>query len=113
VPLAGADPFWALCWRRSQCHRLGLQHLVSMGRHHGFESLAEARTLLALDFAGDLIDVVSQPMRLRFEAGGASPTGSTGTCPGSRSASSSHCLLASSQGWPSPSANVGSACQTI
>jgi hypothetical protein len=72
-----------------------------------------ARTLLDLDFAGDLIDGVSQPMRLRFEAGGTSPTGSTGTYPGSRSASSSHCLLASSQGWPSPSTNVGSACQTI
>lgn len=43
VQLAGTDPIWALCWRRSQCHRLGLQHLVSMARHHGFESLAEAR----------------------------------------------------------------------
>lgn len=34
--------------------------------------MEEARTLLALDFAGDLIDVVSQPLRLRFGAGGGS-----------------------------------------
>jgi hypothetical protein len=34
------------------------------------ESLEEARLLLALDFAADLIDVVSQPLRLRFDAGG-------------------------------------------
>jgi hypothetical protein len=33
---------------------------VSTGRHHGFESLEEARLLLALDFAGDLVDVLTQ-----------------------------------------------------
>lgn len=70
APLAGADPIRAFSWRRSQRHRPGLEYLVSTGRHHGFESLEEARTLLALDFAGDLIDVVSQPLRLRFEADG-------------------------------------------
>ena len=70
APLAGADPIRAFSWRRSQRHRPGLEYLVSTGRHHGFESLEEARTLLALDFAGDLIDVVSQPLRLRFGAGG-------------------------------------------
>lgn len=32
--------------------------MVTRCGHHGFESLVEARTLLALDFAGDLIDVV-------------------------------------------------------
>jgi hypothetical protein len=53
-------------WRRGQRHRPGLQFMVSTGRHHGFESLEEARVLLALDFAGDLVDVVSQPLRLRF-----------------------------------------------
>jgi hypothetical protein len=53
-------------WRRAQRHRPGLQFLVSTGRHHGFESLEEARLLVVLDFAGDLIDVVSQPLRLRF-----------------------------------------------
>ena len=40
--------------------------MVSTGRHHGFESLEEARVLTALDFAGDLVDVVSQPVRLAF-----------------------------------------------
>ena len=70
APLAGADPIRAFSWRRGQRHRPGLEYLVSTGRHHGFESLDEARTLLALDFAGDLADVVSQPLRLRFGAGG-------------------------------------------
>jgi hypothetical protein len=70
APLAGADPIRVFSWRRSQRHRPGLQYMVSTGRHHGFESMEEARVLLALDFAGDVIDVVSQPMRLRFEAGG-------------------------------------------
>jgi hypothetical protein len=41
---------------------------VSTGRHHGFESLEESRVLMALDFAGDLVDVVSQPMKLSYEA---------------------------------------------
>jgi hypothetical protein len=40
--------------------------MVSTGRHHGFESLEEARLLLALDFAGQVREVVSQPFRLRF-----------------------------------------------
>jgi hypothetical protein len=40
-----------------------LQYLVSTGRHHGFESVAEQRLLLALDFAADLADVLSQPFR--------------------------------------------------
>ncbi|MDP4512113.1 TnsA-like heteromeric transposase endonuclease subunit [Nonomuraea turcica] len=60
-------PVRGFSWRRGQGHRPGLQFLVSTGRHHGAESLEEARLLLALDFAGDLIDVVSQPFRLRFE----------------------------------------------
>lgn len=49
--------------------RPGLQYLVSTGRHHGFESVAEQRLLLALDFAGDVSDVMSQPFRLRFATG--------------------------------------------
>jgi len=32
--------------------------------------MEEARLLLALDFAADLVDVLSQPLRLRFDAGG-------------------------------------------
>src|SRR5215470_14473758 len=51
----------------AQGHRPGLHFLVSTGRHPGTESMEEARLLLALDFAGNLIDVVSQPMRLRFD----------------------------------------------
>jgi hypothetical protein len=39
--------------------------MVSTGQHHGFESLAEQRLLLVLDFAG-AARVVSQPFRLRF-----------------------------------------------
>ena len=44
--------------------------MVSTGRHHGFESHAEQQLLLALDFAGDLEDVLSQPFRLDFTAAG-------------------------------------------
>ena len=40
--------------------------MVSTGRHHGFESHAEQQLLLALDFAGELIEVLSQPFRLTF-----------------------------------------------
>jgi hypothetical protein len=42
--------------------------MVSTGRHHGFESLAEQRVLLALDFAGNLVEVLAQPFELRFAA---------------------------------------------
>jgi hypothetical protein len=52
-----------------QRHRPGLQYLVSTDRHHGFESIAEQRLLLALDFVG-VREVVSQPFRLRFAAAG-------------------------------------------
>lgn len=45
--------------------------MVSTGRHHGFESLEEQKLLLAVDFAGAARVVVSQPLRLRFEAGAA------------------------------------------
>lgn len=44
----------------------GLEFLVSTGRQHGFESLAERRLLLALDFASGAAEVLSQPFRLRF-----------------------------------------------
>src|ERR1700676_72520 len=66
VPARQGGPVRWFSWRREQGHRPGLQYLVSTGRHHGAESMEEARLLLALDFAGDLVDVVSQPMRLRF-----------------------------------------------
>lgn len=56
----------AFLWRRGQRHRPGLQYMVSTGRLHGFESLQEAKLLTALDFAGQAVEVLSQPMRLRF-----------------------------------------------
>lgn len=62
----GCEPVRRFSWRTSQRHRPGLQYLVSTGRHHGFESLEEARLLLALDFAAGLLDLVSQPFRMRF-----------------------------------------------
>jgi hypothetical protein len=68
--LAGCRPVRRFSWRRGQRHRSGLLFVVSTGRHHGFESLEEARLLLALDFAGELVDVLCQPFRLRFCAGG-------------------------------------------
>jgi hypothetical protein len=68
MPMMNSDPIRWFSWQRGQGHRPGLQFLVSTGRHHGTESLEEARLLLALDFAGDLVDVISQPLRLRFDA---------------------------------------------
>jgi hypothetical protein len=68
MPLQGARPVRRFSWRTSQRHRPGLQYMVSTGRHHGFESHAEQELLLALDFAGDLEDVLSQPFRLDFAA---------------------------------------------
>lgn len=68
LPVRGAQPVRRFSWRTSQFHRPGLQYLVSTGRHHGFESHAEQGLLLALDFAGDLVEVLSQPFRLTFGA---------------------------------------------
>jgi hypothetical protein len=39
--------------------------MTSTGRLHGFESLAEQRLLLALDFCGGVSSVLSQPFKLR------------------------------------------------
>ena len=66
MPGTDGGPVRWFSWQRAQGHRPGLQYLVSTGRHHGAESMEEARVLLALDFAGDLADVVSQPLRIRF-----------------------------------------------
>jgi hypothetical protein len=63
---AGCLPVRRFSWRTDQRHRPGLQYLVSTGRHHGFESMAEQKVLLALDFAGAVREVWSQPFRLRF-----------------------------------------------
>ena len=68
MPWLNGDPIRGFSWRRDQRHRPGLVFVASTGRHHGAESLEEGRVLLALDFAAGVIDVVSQPMRLRFDA---------------------------------------------
>ena len=65
-PVPGCEPVRRFSWSRAQRHRPGLQFMVSTGLHHGFESLEEARLLLALDFAGAVAEVVCQPFRLRF-----------------------------------------------
>ena len=65
IVAGGCQPWRHFTWRTGQRHRPGLQFLVSTGRHHGFESLEEQRFLLAVDFAGRVMEVVSQPLRLR------------------------------------------------
>ncbi len=67
MPIEGLQPVRRFGWGARQKHRPGLQFLVSTGRHHGFESLEEQRLLLALDFAGEVIEVLPQPFRLSFE----------------------------------------------
>lgn len=63
---ASSSPVRPFTWATGQRHRPGLDSMVSTGRLHGFESLAEQKLLLALDFCGDASDVLSQPFRLRF-----------------------------------------------
>lgn len=55
--------------RARQRHRPGLWFTVSRGRLHGFESLEEARLLLALDFVR-VAEVLPQLFRLTFEHAG-------------------------------------------
>lgn len=66
VPVLSSEPVRRFTWRARQRHRPGLQFMVSTGRHHGFESLEEARLLLALDFVR-VAAVLPQPFRLAFE----------------------------------------------
>jgi hypothetical protein len=70
VLVAGCAPVRRFTWRQRQRHRPGLQFMVSTGRLHGFESLEERSLLLALDFTGEVEEVLSQPFRLKFEAAG-------------------------------------------
>ncbi|MGY5032494.1 hypothetical protein ACWC9U_16660 [Streptomyces sp. 900116325] len=65
VQLPGVGPVRWFSWHRRQRHRPGLQYMVSTGRHHGFESLEETKVLLALDFAGQVREVVPQPVKLQ------------------------------------------------
>ncbi|MGX1676013.1 TnsA-like heteromeric transposase endonuclease subunit [Streptomyces sp. NPDC055400] len=66
VPLLSSQPVRRFTWRARQRHRPGLLYMVSTDRHHGFESLEEARLLLALDFV-TVAEVLPQPFRLGFE----------------------------------------------
>ncbi|MFD3875426.1 TnsA-like heteromeric transposase endonuclease subunit [Streptomyces sp. NPDC058623] len=59
-------PARAFAWRPGQRHRPGLAYMSATGRLHGFESLAERRVLLALDFVGGVTEVLSQPFTLKF-----------------------------------------------
>lgn len=64
-PVPGCEPVRHFGWATRQGHRPGLEYLASTGRCHGFESHAEQRLLLALDFLG-VAEVLSQPHRMRF-----------------------------------------------
>ncbi len=66
-PVPGCEPVRHFTWRTGQGHRPGLQSMAATGRLQGFESHAEQRLLLALDFLGAR-EVVSQPHRMRFES---------------------------------------------
>ncbi|WP_420313500.1 TnsA-like heteromeric transposase endonuclease subunit [Streptomyces sp. YS-B37] len=66
APSLRTVPVRRFTWRPGQRHRPGLTPLLATGRMHGFESLAERRLLLALDFVGGLDEVLSQPFRLTF-----------------------------------------------
>jgi hypothetical protein len=66
-PVPGCEPVRYFTWATGQRHRPGLQSMAGTGRLHGFESHAEQRLLLALDFLGAR-EVVSQPHRMRFES---------------------------------------------
>ncbi|MYW97927.1 hypothetical protein GTY63_46805 [Amycolatopsis rubida] len=57
VQTAAREPVRRFPRYRCSRRRPGLEYLVSTGRMHGFESLAEARLLLMLDFAGGVTDV--------------------------------------------------------
>ncbi|MBH1935720.1 TnsA-like heteromeric transposase endonuclease subunit [Streptomyces sp. AV19] len=66
VPVRSSRPTRGFTWQRAQRHHPGLEYMVSTGRAHGFESIAESRLLVALDFLG-ASEVLSQPFRLDFE----------------------------------------------
>jgi hypothetical protein len=66
MPVDGAQPVRRFSFRTGQHHRPGLHYMASTGRHHGCESRQEAQLLLALDFAGQAVEVLSQPFALTF-----------------------------------------------
>ncbi|MFJ3628343.1 TnsA-like heteromeric transposase endonuclease subunit [Streptomyces albidoflavus] len=66
IPAMASMPVRGFTWRAGQRHRPGLLHLSATERMHGFESLAERNLLLALDFLGEVVEVLSQPFKLQF-----------------------------------------------
>ncbi|MFI6689255.1 TnsA-like heteromeric transposase endonuclease subunit [Streptomyces sp. NPDC050485] len=66
APVVHRGAMRGFTWRREQRHRPGLETLLATGRRHGFESLEEDQLLVALDFAGELVEVLSQPLIIRF-----------------------------------------------
>ncbi|MGW2891851.1 TnsA-like heteromeric transposase endonuclease subunit [Streptomyces griseoruber] len=68
VPTSITVPVRRFTWRADQRHRPGLKYMQATGRMHGFESLAERRLLLAIDFVATADEVLSQPFRLRFSS---------------------------------------------
>ena len=66
VPVLSSRPYRGFTWQGGQGHRPGLEHMVSTGRKHGFESLEERRLLVALDFLR-VSEALSQPFELNFE----------------------------------------------
>lgn len=69
-PLTSVRPMRRFSYATAQHHRPGLEYVVSTGGMHGGESMKEHRVLLALDFAGEVQQVLSQPFRLTFCAEG-------------------------------------------
>ncbi|MCK1822460.1 TnsA-like heteromeric transposase endonuclease subunit [Streptomyces sp. XM83C] len=67
-PAMASVPVRRFSWRTGQRHRPGLECLVTTGRQHGFESLAERWLLLVLDFVSGFDEVLAQPFRLRFSS---------------------------------------------
>ncbi|MFJ4320574.1 TnsA-like heteromeric transposase endonuclease subunit [Streptomyces lavendulae] len=67
-PAVASAPVRRFSWRTGQRHRPGLECLVTTGRQHGFESMAERWLLLVLDFVGGFDEVLAQPFRLRFSS---------------------------------------------
>lgn len=66
MPSAGLQLMRQFTWSKKQQHRPSLEYMGVTTRHHGAESGLEANLLLALEFAGDLIETLSQPIKLTY-----------------------------------------------
>ncbi|WP_203825110.1 TnsA-like heteromeric transposase endonuclease subunit [Actinoplanes palleronii] len=77
MPARGCVPVRGFTFSPEQRHRPGTEVLVSTVRQHGYESQEERMLLRALDFAGGLREVQSQPFSLCFSTA----AGSSGHIP--------------------------------